>query len=107
MPHRHYTSTSIHAFTGQFISNILANGMWSVAKSPRVAEQCDVNLHSLTHLPMAQQSTSLNSIPNGRQKTARIQLEVSQVLNPHQIPDRKNDLISIRKVLSRNFLLAE
>ncbi|GFW02465.1 uncharacterized protein TNCV_2454811 [Trichonephila clavipes] len=22
--------------------------MWSVAKSPRVAEQCDVNIHSLT-----------------------------------------------------------
>ncbi|GFX88659.1 DUF4817 domain-containing protein [Trichonephila clavipes] len=23
--------------------------MWSVAKSPRVAEQCDVNIHSLIH----------------------------------------------------------
>ncbi|GFU92703.1 uncharacterized protein TNCV_2892121 [Trichonephila clavipes] len=24
---------------------------WSVAKSPRVAEQCDCNIHSLTHPP--------------------------------------------------------
>ncbi|GFU40938.1 uncharacterized protein TNCV_2467101 [Trichonephila clavipes] len=24
---------------------------WSVAKSPRVAEQCDVNINSLTHWP--------------------------------------------------------
>ncbi|GFW65798.1 uncharacterized protein TNCV_586241 [Trichonephila clavipes] len=38
---------------------------WSVAKSLRVAEQCDVNIHSLTHLEIALRQEWKN-IPQNR-----------------------------------------